>query len=97
MDRVAAGDAARPDVQAISRQQADRFVAAVGALPDAQREAFLLHLDGDLTLQQVAEVTGVGVETAKSRLRYAMRRVRAACADWLTAGPVHRPGAGDAV
>ena len=96
IDRLADGDAARPDVQAMSRQHAERFVAAVGALPDAQREAFLLHVDGELTMQQMADVTGVGVETLKSRLRYAMRRVRAACAEWLIAGPVERPGAGDA-
>lgn len=85
MDRVADGDAAQPDVQAMSRQHADGFVTAVQALPPAQREAFLLHVDGELTMQQMADVTGVGIETLKSRLRYAMRRVRCACADWLDA------------
>jgi RNA polymerase sigma factor (sigma-70 family) len=83
IDRIAASDALRPDVQAMSRQQAASFVAAVEALPAAQREVFLLHLDGELTMEQMAGITDVGVETAKSRLRYAMKRVRAACADWL--------------
>ena len=83
IERVAASDATRPDVQAMSRQEAARFVAAVEALPAAQREMFLLHLDGELTLAQMAGVTEVGVETAKSRLRYAMKRMRAACAEWL--------------
>ena len=83
IERYEAGDAARPDVRAMSRQQAEAFVAAVEALPPPQRQAFLLHVDGDLTLAQMAAVTGVGMETHKSRLRYAMKRVRRACADWL--------------
>lgn len=91
MERIEAGDAARPDVRAMSRQQADAFVAAVEALSPPQREAFLLHVDGELTMEQMAAVTGVGMETQKSRLRYAMRRVRLACADWLAPPAVHRP------
>ena len=83
IDRLDAGDAARPDVRAMSRQQAEAFVAAVEALPAAQRTAFLLHVDGELTMEQMAAVTAVGIETLKSRLRYAMKRVRLACADWL--------------
>jgi RNA polymerase sigma factor (sigma-70 family) len=83
LERVAASDAERPDVQAMSREQARAFVAAVEALPAAQREAFLLHVDGDLTIAEMAAVTSVGAETVKSRLRYAMRRMRVACADWL--------------
>ena len=83
LDRIAGSDALRPDVQAMSRQQAMAFVAAVATLPAVQREAFLLHVDGELTLAQMAAVTSVGTETAKSRLRYAMKRMRVACADWL--------------
>ena len=83
IERIADADTARPDVVAMSRQAARRFVAAVEALPPAQREAFLLHVDGTLTMEEMAAVTSVGVETVKSRLRYAMRRMRAACADWL--------------
>ena len=84
IDRIADSDVVRPDVQAMSRQQAMTLIAAVEALPAAQREAFLLHVDGDLTLAEIATLTDSGVETAKSRLRYAMKRLRAACADWLT-------------
>ena len=95
LDRLDAGEAARPDVQAMSRQQAATFVAAVEGLPPAQRTAFLLHVDGELTMAQMAAVTGVGTETLKSRLRYAMKRVRLACADWLDARPT-KHGATDA-
>jgi len=58
------------------REQAGRLLAALGALPEAQREAFLMHEEGGLTLEQIAAATGVGFETAKSRLRYAVARLR---------------------
>ncbi|MCP4127873.1 MAG: RNA polymerase subunit sigma, partial [Gammaproteobacteria bacterium] len=42
-----------------------------------QRSAFLLKEEAGLSLEQIAEVTGTGYETVKSRLRYALRRLRA--------------------
>ncbi len=82
IDGIAAGDDARPDVQVMSRAQAQAFVAAVEALPVVQREAFLLHVEGEMTVEEVAQATGVGFETAKSRLRYAFSRLRAAMEVW---------------
>ena len=55
-----------------------RFAEALEALPAAQREAFLLHEEAGLSPAQIAAVTGTGEETAKSRLRYAMAKLRAA-------------------
>ena len=49
---------------------------ALDALPEEQREVLLLRLEQELTLEQIGEVTGVGRETVKSRLRYAMDRLR---------------------
>lgn len=54
------------------------FIAALDALPAEQREAFLLHEEAGLTLEQIAEVVGARRETVKSRLRYAARRLREA-------------------
>jgi len=48
------------------------LLAALGTLPHEQREAFLLHEETGLTIEEIARVTDVGVETAKSRLRYAI-------------------------
>ncbi|MEJ2602113.1 MAG: RNA polymerase sigma factor [Gammaproteobacteria bacterium] len=48
----------------------------LGELPAEQRDAFLLREEGGLGLAEIAEVTGVGAETAKSRLRYAYRKLR---------------------
>ena len=42
------------------------------------QEAFLLREHGDMPLEDIARVTGVNVETAKSRLRYAIAKLRAA-------------------
>ena len=53
-----------------------RLREAVASLPDKQRDAILLKLDAGLDLQAIAEVTGVNRETAKSRLRYAVARLK---------------------
>lgn len=59
------------------------FIAALNALPPEQREAFLLHEEAGLTLEQIGEVVGTGRETIKSRLRYATRRLRESLSDEL--------------
>lgn len=50
---------------------------ALDALPEEQREVLLLRLEQELTLEEIGDVTGVGRETVKSRLRYAMDKLRA--------------------
>ena len=81
-DTLAADERAQPERQALSRAQGAALLQAVQALPPAQREAFLLHAEGGLTLAEIGALTGVGMETAKSRLRYALARLRTALADW---------------
>lgn len=49
---------------------------AIEQLPEEQRMAVLLRLEQDLSLEEIAAVTGTGRETVKSRLRYAMTRLR---------------------
>jgi RNA polymerase sigma-70 factor, ECF subfamily len=65
-----------PQVRAENRELGERLRAAVAALPPAQREAFLLQQEGGLSLAEIAELTGVGTETVKSRLRYALVKLR---------------------
>jgi RNA polymerase sigma-70 factor (ECF subfamily) len=48
----------------------------IGDLPEAQREAFLLQQESDMSVEDIAQATGVNRETAKSRLRYALARLR---------------------
>lgn len=70
-----------PDVRASAREISLRLHAALGALPPAQRDVFLLHQEGGLELAEIAELTGSGVETVKSRLRYALAKLRAELGD----------------
>lgn len=79
---VPASETDRPDVRVLARAQARAFVEAVEALPPAQREAFLLQAEGGLSLEEIAAVTQAGHETVKSRLRYAMGKLRSAMEEW---------------
>jgi RNA polymerase sigma factor (sigma-70 family) len=75
-DVAAAPD--NPARQAEARESLTRLLHALEALPAAQREAFLLHEEAGLTVAEIAKVTGSGEEAAKSRLRYAMAKLKAA-------------------
>ena len=80
---VADDDIHTPDARAWASQQLEKIVELVEALPDGQRETFLLHQEGRLTLEGIAEVTGVNRETAKSRLRYALNKLRQGLAEYV--------------
>jgi RNA polymerase sigma factor (sigma-70 family) len=58
-----------------------RLVAALADVPPLQRDAFLLHIEAGLSLEQIAGLTAASAETVKSRLRYAYRRLRTALED----------------
>jgi RNA polymerase sigma-70 factor (ECF subfamily) len=66
----------RPDKVAEFLEQQSALLAAVAALPQEQREAFLLREETGLSVEEIARVTAVPVETAKSRLRYAIRKLK---------------------
>jgi RNA polymerase sigma-70 factor (ECF subfamily) len=76
---VAAAD--NPARQAEARESLARLLQALEALPAAQREAFLLHEEAGLSVAEIAKVTGAGEEAAKSRLRYALAKLKAAVDD----------------
>ncbi|OGA66634.1 MAG: hypothetical protein A3G81_06640 [Betaproteobacteria bacterium RIFCSPLOWO2_12_FULL_65_14] len=63
------------------REALARFAAALEALPAAQREAFLLREEAGLTVAEIATATGSNEEAAKSRLRYALAKLKAAVVD----------------
>lgn len=73
----------QPENVTETRQQASRLLTLIDALPDAQREAFLLHEEAGLTLAEIGEITGVGRETVKSRLRYALTSLRQGMEGWM--------------
>ena len=76
-----AGTSPDPAAEAQARESLARFAAALQALPPLQREAFLLHEEGELSVAEIAAATGTNEEAAKSRLRYAMAKLKAAIND----------------
>ena len=71
----------RPDRAAESASTARRLLQALALLPLEQRTAFLLKEEGGLSLEEIAQATGVGRETVKSRLRYALVKLREELSD----------------
>jgi len=67
-----------PDHAAISREQAERLAAAMTELPEEQRETVVLHLQGRMAFQEIARLKGISVNTAMSRYRYGLTRLRSA-------------------
>ena len=65
-----------PEVIAESQQQGAAILRLLNALPAPQREAFLLYEEGGLSIDDIAAATGVSFEAAKSRLRYAIAKLR---------------------
>jgi RNA polymerase sigma-70 factor (ECF subfamily) len=71
--RDGSDDPIRASIDAQARR---RLVAALADVPPLQRDAFLLHIEGGLSLDEIASLTASSGETVKSRLRYAYRRLR---------------------
>jgi RNA polymerase sigma-70 factor (ECF subfamily) len=77
----AAASQDEPQRRAELNEQLRKLGAALEALPPAQREVFLLREEAGLTLPEIAEVAGIDLEAAKSRLRYALAKLREALDD----------------
>jgi RNA polymerase sigma-70 factor (ECF subfamily) len=59
----------------------DELERALQSLPAEQREVIALKVDGGLTFAEVAACLGVSQNTAASRYRYALEKLRAALGD----------------
>lgn len=62
-----------------------RLLDCLEGLPVAQRAVFLLHHEDGLSLDEAARALQLGFETAKSRLRYAMDKLRTCMGAYLPA------------
>jgi RNA polymerase sigma-70 factor (ECF subfamily) len=80
LDALPADDIAA-DALIDRKRLAGRLLAALALLPEAQREAFLLQQEGELSVEEIGAATGVSRETAKSRLRYAVAKLRSALSE----------------
>ena len=58
-----------------------RLDACLASIPEDQRDVFLLHEEAGLSIDEIAQITSVNRETAKSRLRYAVGKLKRALAE----------------
>lgn len=77
-EQLAGADSERPDARLSEAQLRTAFRQALQQLPEEQRDVFVLYEETGLSLEEIGKVTGVAMETAKSRLRYALTKLRAA-------------------
>lgn len=73
---IPASDIKEPEQAFEQNVLAEHLLDAIHALPELQREAFLLKEEAGLSLKDIATATRTTPETVKSRLRYAYQKLR---------------------
>src|ERR1051325_9500967 len=71
-----------PEALCFTSEQRDfaeeaRLKQSLAALPEDQREVIVLHVWGELTFSQISELLGLSLNTAASRYRYALAKLKA--------------------
>ena len=74
--QMQAEESDQPEQALSDFEQRRRLQQALEELPDDQRIALQLRLEQELPLEEIAGITGVGRETVKSRLRYALDKLK---------------------
>lgn len=65
-----------PELTFINGQSSDKVRQIVDLLPDEQREVVLLRHYYDFSFKEIAELTGVSINTALGRMRYSLINLR---------------------
>lgn len=76
---------ADPEATASQGHLATILLALIAALPHHQRDALLLQQEGGFSIEEIAAITNTSKEGVKSRLRYAMDKLRQQMADYQVA------------
>ena len=78
-------DMSHPSTEDVAfwRAAGQQLLQCLDELPDAQRAAFLLHHEDGASVEDMAQRLGLAFETAKSRLRYALQKVRSCMRRYL--------------
>ncbi|MBP8305030.1 MAG: sigma-70 family RNA polymerase sigma factor, partial [Phycisphaerae bacterium] len=66
----------QPEVVASLQEELRRTWWGLARLPDEQREVVVLHLVAGLRFRQIADTLAISINTAQSRYRYGMERLR---------------------
>ena len=90
IDRVVGADRGG-EAAAVDKETAARIETAIASLPEEQREVFLMREVMDMPFAEIAEVTGIALPTVKSRMRYALERLRQALVDLRETKPEPAP------
>ncbi|MHC4619647.1 MAG: RNA polymerase sigma factor [Planctomycetota bacterium] len=72
----AVSSAKRPEQWIVFNEQLRRVNNALGELPYEQREAVILHVQGEMKFRAIAESQGVSINTVQSRYRYGLEKLR---------------------
>ena len=64
------------ETQMVNEQTLSDVSRLVDALPDSQREVVYMRFYQDLSFKEIAEITGVSINTALGRMRYALMGMR---------------------
>lgn len=65
-----------PPCSIICNEQLGRLSGAMAQVPYEQREVIMLHFQADMTFAKIARSLGISVNTAKSRYRYGLDKLR---------------------
>lgn len=80
-EHISSGAANDPAVIVSGQEKIQRYLIQLRTLPKEQREVFLLKEEAGLSIEQIALTTGDSFETVKSRLRYAVKKLKQALDD----------------
>lgn len=64
------------ETQMIDKQTLDEVKGLIGLLPQGQRDVVLMRFYQDLSFKEIADITGVSINTALGRMRYAIINLR---------------------
>jgi len=76
LSAISGAEHIQPENQLEANNQHELLMVAIAELPHDQKEAFLLKQEAGLGIEEIANTTGVSYEAAKSRLRYAFKKLR---------------------
>jgi len=69
-------DTASPDDAAMTHELMEKMGQALAQLPEEQRQIIVLHLQSKLRFREIARLQGISVNTAQSRYRYGLDKLR---------------------
>lgn len=64
------------EAQMIDKQTLEEVKGLIGLLPQGQRDVVLMRFYQDLSFKEIADMTGVSINTALGRMRYAIINLR---------------------